>query len=366
MTSTSSSPSSDPKLRHVLRDDLGRGDFFRTIREDYQEAKELFLDEHRKEMLSRMKPLKSKLKTIWWLLKALVLKLTPARRLLLVLAFILMIVDTRYQTGNVSIGGDVFLGFAVLLFILLLELKDKLLAKNELQAGRAVQEQLMPEASPAVPGWSLWLFTRTANDVGGDLVDFQRIAEDRYGVILADVAGKGLNAALLSVRLQATLRALVPEHTSLSELASHMNSFFRGDDIRRMFASFVYLELSPPDGRIRFVNAGHIPPQLVRNGSVTELEKGDPAIGLMKDTVYKEHEVAVDPGAWVILYSDGVTDAKNERNEFFGQDRLRSLLQRVSGEDAGEIGAHILREVEQFVGRARLYDDLSVVILRKK
>ncbi len=368
MTSTSSPSGSDPKLRHVLRDDLKRGDFFRTIREDYHEAQELFLDEERREKLARMRPLRRWPKTIVWLLKALILKLTPARRLLFFLSFLTMfhILVDESRGGKLTLTFEPgVLAYTFLLFILLLELKDKLLAKNELQAGRAVQEQLMPEASPAVPGWSLWLFTRTANDVGGDLVDFQRIDANRYGVILADVSGKGLNAALLSVKLQATLRALVPEHTSLSELAAHMNRLFRGDELSRMFASFVYLEFAPAGGALRFVNAGHPPPMLVQNGSVRELEKGDPAIGLMSEVGYKEHAIVVDPGAWAILYSDGVTDAKNDKGEFFGQDRLRSLLEGLPDAEAPDLGARIVSEVEAFVGRARVYDDLSVIIMKR-
>src|SRR5512138_3275825 len=93
--------------------------------------------------------------------------------------------------------------------VLMLELKDKLLARSELEAGRTVQLALMPDRPPVVPGWDIWLYSRSANDVGGDLVDYLQIDPQRLGVMLGDVAGKGLPAALLMAKLQATLRALV-------------------------------------------------------------------------------------------------------------------------------------------------------------
>jgi serine phosphatase RsbU (regulator of sigma subunit) len=102
-------------------------------------------------------------------------------------------------------------------------LKDKLLAHGELESGRAVQRAMIPEQAPLVPGWNLWLFTRSANEVGGDLVDFLRMNGDRFGIAIGDVAGKGLGAALFMVKIQATLRALTPDHDSLTDLASKLN-----------------------------------------------------------------------------------------------------------------------------------------------
>ena len=116
-------------------------------------------------------------------------------------------IPSRVGSTQISIHFPT-LGIAILLFILMLELKDKLLAREELEAGRAVQRALMPDSGPTIPGWDVSLFTRSANDVGGDLVDYVPLDDQRNGLVLGDVAGKGLPAALLMAKLQSTLRAL--------------------------------------------------------------------------------------------------------------------------------------------------------------
>jgi hypothetical protein len=134
-----------------------------------------------------------------WLLKSLFLRLTPTRRVLLALSFVLMWQATNFERhgNNTQISVHFpFFGIVTLLLILMLELKDKLLARDKLEAGRSVQLALMPNPSPTIPGWDVWLFTRSANDVGGDLVDYLPLGEQRFGIVLGDVAGKGLPAAL--------------------------------------------------------------------------------------------------------------------------------------------------------------------------
>ncbi len=358
----------DPRLRDLIRDDLSRGDFFDTMRSDYHDLKELFFNDDRKARLNTMRPLKRRLVTAWWLIRMLILKLTPARRLLLLLAFILMfsVGGDQIDNGQVRISYNFgFVSASILLFIIMLELKDKLLAKTELQEGRAIQKQMMPEESPAVEGWSLWLFTRPANDVGGDLVDFQRLDGNRCGLTLADVAGKGLNAALLSVKLQATVRALAPGQGSIASLVSSITRLCRGDGIRKMFASIVQLELTAGSGTIRYVNAGHFPPLALQGGTLRELEKGDPAIGLMEQVEFREQTVTLNPGEALILYSDGLPEAKNEFGSFYGQERLRNLLPALASHDAPAMGERLLRDIASFVGKARIYDDLSVIILKR-
>jgi len=122
-----------------------------------------------------------------------------------------------------------------------LELKDKLHAKTELEEGRSVQNALMPEENPKVDGWDIWLYTRPANDVGGDLLDFTKISENNYGISLGDVAGKGLSAALLMAKLQSTIRAIVPDYISLSEFGNKLNHIFCRDSLPKLFSSLIYI-----------------------------------------------------------------------------------------------------------------------------
>jgi phosphoserine phosphatase RsbU/P len=358
----------EPKLRDILRDDLRRGDFTQTLRRDYQDLKDFFLSENRKNRLKEMNWFRRGIYTFGWLLKSLFLKLTPIRRILLVIGIVLLIVPRNigYQGDSVQFETNfVVLGGVTLLFILMLELKDKLLARNELEAGRAVQHALMPERNPSVPGWSIWLFTRTANEVGGDLIDFQQLGTDRFGISLADVSGKGLSAALLTAKLQSTLRAIAPDVNSLSELGTKINKIFYRDSLRNMFASLVYVELKSDAGAIRLLNAGHFPPILLKDSKIEEMQKGDPGIGIMPDVKYAEHHLELQKGDLLLIYSDGLIDAKNEAGEFYSAHRLFQLLPALSVYPADEVGRQIIGEINRFVGTAKIYDDLSLVIIKR-
>jgi hypothetical protein len=189
----------DPGLLHTLGqdarhlwNDVRRTGLKRTINRTFLDLQEFYLGAHSRDRLLGMPKLRRAIYLVIWLLKSLLLKLTPARRLLLALSFVLMWqaanFDARGGTPQIRIRFP-FLGIATLLLILMLELKDKLLAREELEAGRSVQRALMPDSSPTIRGWDVWLFTRSANDVGGDLVDYVPLGEQRYGLALGDVAG---------------------------------------------------------------------------------------------------------------------------------------------------------------------------------
>ena len=156
--------------------------------------------------------------------------------------------------------------------------KDKLVAPTGSKPTE-VQLALLPSATPVVPGWDVWLFTQPANDVGGDLVDHLKIDDTRHFVALGDVSGKALPAALLSVKLQATLRALAPQFDNLGDLGSAVNFILQRDGLPSRFASLVYLLLSIDSGHVRVLNAGHMPPLVVRGNTVTAMEPGRPRKG---------------------------------------------------------------------------------------
>jgi len=304
----------------------------------------------------------------WLLLKALILKLSPVRRVVLVAALLLLWTSRfDFRIGSrVSAGVDLSSAGAVLLIgLLLLELKDKLLARHELEAGRAVQRALMSESCPVLPGWDVWFYTQPANDVGGDLVDCLEIEPGRVGFILADVAGKALPAALLMAKLQATLRALATEVPSLALLAARTNSILCRDGLPNRFATMVYLEARERDGALRLVNAGHMPPLVISRGSYHELPRGDMALGMMPEATFREQTLELAPDEMLLVYSDGVTEALNAEGHFYGEERLRALVPRLAALPAREAGARLLESVEAFVGETRPHDDLSLVVLKR-
>ncbi len=370
---TSSDSKRQRNFFHVLFDDFRMSDVGKTFFKELREIKEFYLNDEQRERLKTMRAGRSALHITGWVLRGMFYKLSPFRRLLLVVGVLLLMnISIDINKGGRSVHSDTaLLGGAVLVLILILELKDKLLAHDELEAGRRIQELLMPERTPKVDGWSIWLFTRSANEVCGDLVDFLRFDEHRFGVAIADVSGKGLHAALLTAKLQATIRALAftePSDGGLASLVSRINAIFHRDSPSNMFASLLYAECG--GGEVRIVNAGHLPALVLSNSAVEEMEKGEPALGLAREIQYTERAVQMKSGDLCVLYSDGVTEARNEQGDFFNKERLIKFLlktplgQSPSGAPA-EIGASLVAEVDRFIGAAGTADDLSLIILKR-
>jgi sigma-B regulation protein RsbU (phosphoserine phosphatase) len=362
MNSEKSQSHNEPSIGGLLRDDIRRGGYFRTLRREIEDLQDFMLTEERRKSLEQMSQLKRWMVLPLWLLKSLFQKLAPMRRLMVIIALWMLVAYRNVKNANENLF---FLGGLVLLFVLLLELKDKLLAREELEAGRAVQKALMPPPRPKVPGWDIWLFTRSANEVGGDLLEFINITDERYGIALGDIAGKGLRAALLSAKLQATLQAYVPDFPSLSALAAKLNQAFCRYSLPNIFASLMYLELQADSDKVKLVNAGHLPPAIIRGNKVEKLAKGNMALGLTSKAKYKESKLSLSKGEWMIIYSDGLTDAQNEEDVLFGEERIQALLPSLTPFAAERIGQKIVASVDEFIGDARTIDDLSIAIIRR-
>jgi len=360
-------PGGDPNLLRILWRDLVHGDFDRMFRRDLKDFYYFYLDDERRRRLMQMSRFKQALYVLGWVVRELFLRLAPARRILLVACLVIFFwgsVQVRFGDTSFTLNLRIF-SFAGLLFILMLELKDKLLARDELAVGRAVQLALLPDRNPELAGWSIWLYTRPANDVGGDLVDCLELGPGRVGFTLADVAGKALPAALLMAKVQATLRALATDAPSLSALAAKTNNILCRDGLPNRFATLVYLDLRDNVGSVRLVNGGHMPPVLVSGDRFHELQRGDMALGMMPGAAYREQHQDVQPGEMLVAYSDGLTEALNAAGEFYGEERLHAVFAQLAPLSAKEAGARILESVDAFIGATRPYDDLSLIVLKR-
>ena len=230
----------------IVANDIRQRGVKRAIGGTLADLETFYLTDDDRRQLATMKPVRRILRRIWWFIESLLRKLTPARRIMLAVALVILVLGLQ----QIDVGNRRFTlrfpltGSLLVFLVLILELKDKLVARDELEAGRKVQLALLPGATPVVPGWDVWLFTQPANDVGGDLVDHLKIDETRHFVALGDVSGKALPAALLSVKLQATLRALAPQFDDLGDLGSAVNFILQRDGLPSRFASLVYLLLS--------------------------------------------------------------------------------------------------------------------------
>lgn len=360
----------EPKIGRTIREDFHQVRIKEEMGGEYRDLKDYFLTDDRKEKLKTMSGFKKFFVIPWWLLKALFFRLTPLRRILLLIAIIFIIISGNNRISSEQVTVDLFgpamFGGLILLFILALELKDKMHARTELEEGRAVQKALMPEVHPEVEGWDIWLYTKPANDVGGDLIDFLKMSENKIGISVGDVAGKGLSAALLMAKLQSTIRAIVPDYVSLSQLGEKLNRIFCRDSLPKLFASLVYTEINTNSGEVKILNAGHLEPLMIKDGKVEKIKKTSPALGIIPNATFDEQTVNVDFNEYLIVFSDGLTETRNEAGEFFGEEKLKNFLTRTNNLTSKQLGNRILLEVDSFRGTAKAHDDLTIAILRRK
>jgi sigma-B regulation protein RsbU (phosphoserine phosphatase) len=352
-------------MRDVVFQDVRPGEIPASLRENFRQIYRFYLDEDRRAELESMGWVRRNLKRFWWLLKSLLSKLSPGRRLALAAAMVMALVGNwQFSTGHVRIDFNLRgWAFVFVLVILMLELKDKLLARSEIEVARQVQIALLPRTHPQPEGWSIWALTRPANDVGADLVDYLDLPDGRLGIVLADVAGKGLGAALLTAKVQATLRAVVPEVRSLADLGARLNAILFRDGIDNRFVTLFYFEIDRGSGRVRYLNAGHNPPFVVRAGGVVEtIEPSSIPLGMMADCACREGSLSLEAGDLIVVYSDGLTEATDAAGREFGADRLRALLPALRGLPSEEIVARVSREVNGFLGGLRPHDDLSLIV----
>jgi sigma-B regulation protein RsbU (phosphoserine phosphatase) len=304
---------------------------------------------------------------LFWILKSLLMKLSPARRVMLLVALIFGVAGWQnLASDSLTLNLDLRpWGFVLLLIILMLELRDKLLARDEIAVARQVQLALFPDRHPEVPGWCVWSVSRPANDVGGDLVDYIELDGFRHGIVLGDVAGKGLGAALLTAKLQATLRAIVPSVASLDDLGGRVNDIFHRDGLDNRYATLFFVELQHDSGHLRYLNAGHNPPFVIRSDRLEKLHASSYPLGILASATYEEGALDLETGDVIVAYTDGLTEACNDKGEEFGMQRLEDVLVGLRNLPSAEIGSTILRHVDRFLGDSRPTDDLSLAVMVK-
>jgi serine phosphatase RsbU (regulator of sigma subunit) len=245
--------------------------------------------------------------------------------------------------------------------------------QQQAEVARAVQLDLMPPmesvpqdldfAGACIPAWQ----------VGGDFYDVFADKHGRIGLMLTDVAGKGLPAALLSSLIQGALRATSWASDTLPQAgaAAELNDFLCERSAPERFASMICCYYEPRTYTLRYVNAGHLPPMLVhrkQNGSfsVRRLENGGPVLGVIPGAFYLSGEVAVDPGDLLVMFSDGITEAENTAGEDFGQTRLLAAICNNWGAATGDLCEAVLSDLRSFLGDLDPQDDQTLMVIRPR
>ncbi len=309
---------------------------------------------------------------------AIILKLTPARRVLLLIALVLLCFPSGEATWQSSSGevkilafDNHFMGGVLLLLLLILEVADRVVMKRDLQIAKEIQTWLLPAEPPQVPGLEVAFATRPANTVAGDYYDvFARSGEDSqretFLLAVADVAGKSIPAAMLMATFQASLKTLSSTPGTLTELVGRMNRYAcsNSQNGRRFTTAFI-AEFDPASRVLTYVNAGHNNPMLRRQGGVMErLEVGGMPLGIMENVAYQSGTVTLQSGDWLVIFTDGVVEAENNAQQEYGEVRLTTMLNAGVMLTPAALLSSIMVDLDRFVGTAPQHDDVTCLLVK--
>jgi len=314
----------------------------------------------------------------WALFQAMLMKLSPARRVLLLIAVALLVLQINVGSNRRDEGFNLgWIGALILFVLLALELADRVTMKRDLEIAREIQQWLVPAKPPAVAGIDMAFATRPQNTVAGDYFDaFVRPASAANSVsypllvVVADVAGKSVPAALLMATFQASLRALSATPASLDEIVAGLNRYCRAHSLEgRRFTTAFIAEIDPATRQMRYVNAGHNAPILRRaSGAIERLEIGGTPFGLPlftpEETPYSSGSAQLEPGDLLFIFTDGVAEAVSESGDEYGEPRLIACLQSAASGTAGEVLSRVMADVNAFAAQARQHDDITCLALR--
>ena len=320
------------------------------------------------EALKRERGARRALRIAGALFWAMLMKLSPARRVFLLITCV-FIVLAIFGPGSLYI----VMAVASLLFLLALELGDRVTMKRDLEIAREIQHWLVPTAPPEIPGIDIAFRTRPANTVAGDYYDaFVRAtdsaspAESRLLVVVADVAGKSVPAALLMATFQASLKTLAAVPTSLDDLVLGLNRYACAHSMGgARFTTAFFAELDLATRNVTYISAGHNPPVLRRaSGTFERFEAGGLPLGIRANAAYECGSSVLSPGDLLVIFTDGVVEAENEAGEEYGEGRLLGLLSAGSAVSADETMTRLMASIDAFVGATRQHDDITCLILR--
>jgi sigma-B regulation protein RsbU (phosphoserine phosphatase) len=234
--------------------------------------------------------------------------------------------------------------------------------QREAEEARLIQRGLLPTSTPLVAGIDLSVTWLPADGVGGDCFDTLGFGSS-LGVSIADIAGKGLPAALLMSNLQAAVRAFAQDAASPASINNSVNRLLCRNMASGRFATFCYARIDPAARRIVYSNAGHNPPLLLRgDGSVEKLSDGGMVLGIFPDTQYDQSELPLRPGDRLLFYTDGITEARDPEGEEYGEDRLAAAALAVTAPEALAIKDAVLADVNAFTD-GKFEDDATLIVV---
>lgn len=237
---------------------------------------------------------------------------------------------------------------------------------KELEIAKGIQQSFLPESTPEIEGIGLAAVNLPAREVGGDFYDFIPITEDKWGLAIADVSGKGVPAALFMALSRTLIRASTARNPTVANAIRQANKLIFEDSKSSMFVTLFYAIVDSKKMNLTYVNAGHNPPLLLRetSGEIVLLKAKGIALGVIEDVELQEVEIGLGSDDLIVLYTDGVTEAINEKGEQFGQERLIMVIRDNCTLLAKDIIEHVQNEIMAFAGKQPQFDDITLMVLK--
>ena len=308
---------------------------------------------------------------VWRGFTALAYRLSPVRRItfavataLFLFSYIqLLVLRARFEGINNGVPW-LLISFVLLFLVLLLELHDKLALKGDLEVAREIQFGLVPQGPFHQDEFQIYCRMRPANTVGGDYYDVIKLEANRLGLVIADVAGKGMPAALLMALLQGSLRTLITAGHRNSDLIAKLNAYLCSSIPDNSLITLFYGELDTLSGNLTYVNAGHNAPMILRENQVVErLNSNSMILGFNPGAEFPIATKRIGSGDRLLLFTDGISEAFNPNEEEYGEERIATFLSEHRNSPIDALIQELLDDVLEHSGSARLKDDMTLMLV---
>lgn len=238
--------------------------------------------------------------------------------------------------------------------------------ERELQIARSIQVALLPKRPPQLPGYDIAGINIPSHEVGGDYFDYIPIQTDQLGLIIADVAGKGVPAGLIMSGFRAALRTRVETTFSIRHILFEVNRFLYDSTGPESFVTAFYSVLSTSDHKLTYSNSGHNPPMLLHaDGRMVRLIAGGPLLGVLRDTTYDHAIAELEPGAVLVMFTDGIVESTNAAGEEFDDARVEQIVRNMASEPADVIALELEQQAAQWCAEASEMDDRTVIVVKR-
>ncbi len=353
------------RIFDLYTSDLTMDEIDRLIKKESAEVYEFYKNQMPKVDTSKNK-FQRTLIFIRSLFNAFLLKMTAARRIFYIAALIIFFIGYVNDTGSYLI-----LAFVIINLLLAFELADKLTVKDELALARKIQNNLLPQEPPKLEKFEVSTYYESAREIGGDYYDFLkggREGSTTY-IVIGDISGKGMAAALYMVRVQAIIQFLVKNYTGLIKILINLKKYFSENLRREYFLTLLITSISKA-GNIKLCRAGHTPVLHYKNNtqSFEEIHPKGIGIGLNDKGVFEETleevNVSTERGDILALYTDGITETMNSLKEQYGEKRLEYIIKKNADKPVEDIKKIIINDLKYFRGDAAAQDDLTLVLLK--